>query len=144
MTCKTSVGICDHSTWCYTSSVRVFKTKWFSRWARKQGVEDSALLMAVAEMAAGLVDADLGGHVVKKRIPLAGRGKRGGARCIVAYRSDHHTYFMYGFAKNERDNIDADELEAFRILAADLQHYNAASIARAIEADQLSEVISDA
>jgi hypothetical protein len=71
MACKTSVGICDHSTWCYTSSVRVFKTKWFSRWARKQGVEDAALLMAVAEMAAGLVDADLGGHVVKKRIPLA-------------------------------------------------------------------------
>jgi hypothetical protein len=124
--------------------VRVFKTKWFSRWARKQGVEDAALLTAVAEMAAGLVDADLGGHVVKKRIPLPGRGKRGGARCIVAYWSDHHTFFVYGFAKNERDNIDADELEAFRILAADLQRYDAASIAQAIEADQLSEVISDA
>lgn len=77
--------------------------------------------------------------MVKKRIPLPGRGKRGGARCI-AYQSDHHTFFMYGFAKNERDNIDADELEAFRILAADLQRYDAASIARAIEADQLSEV----
>jgi hypothetical protein len=51
---------------------------------------------------------------------------------------------MYGFAKNERDDIDADELEAFRILAADLQRYDAASIARAVEANQLSEVISDA
>lgn len=99
---------------------------------------------AVAEIAAGLVDADLGGHMVKKRIPLAGRGKRGGARCIVAYQSDHHTFFVYGFAKNERDNIDADELEAFRILAAGLQRYDAASIVRAIESDQLSEVISDA
>ena len=121
--------------------MRVFKTKWFSRWARKQGVDDAALLTAVAEMAAGLVDADLGGHVVKKRIPLQGRGKRGGARCIIAYRTDHHTFFMYGFAKSERDNIDAEELEAFRILAAALQRYDAASIVRAIEADVLSEVI---
>jgi len=124
--------------------VRVFKTKWFSRWARKHGISDAALSTAVAEMAAGLVDADLGGHVVKKRIPLPGRGKRGGARCIVAYQLEQHTFFMYGYAKNERDNIDADELNAFRIFANELQRYDEAMLARAVEAGQLIEVISDA
>ena len=83
-------------------------------------------------------------RVFKTKWSAARSWQRGGARCIVAYRSDHHTFFMYGFAKNERDNIDADELQAFRILATDLQRYDAASIARVIEADQLSEVISDA
>ena len=64
--------------------MRVFKTRFFSRWMRKTELTDSALCRAVAEMAQGLIDADLGGGVVKKRIGLAGRGKRGGARTLVA------------------------------------------------------------
>ena len=64
--------------------MRVFKTRFFSRWMRKTELTDSALCHAVAEMGQGLIDADLGGGVVKKRIGLAGRGKRGGARTLVA------------------------------------------------------------
>lgn len=63
---------------------RVFKTRHFSRWMPKTELTDAALCEAVAEMAQGLIDADLGGGVVKKRVGLAGRGKRGGARTLVA------------------------------------------------------------
>jgi hypothetical protein len=84
---------------------------------RKSGLSDNALLEAVAEMADGLIDADLGGNLVKKRIPLPGRGKSGGARTIVATKFKAHWFFIYGFVKNERDNIDADELKAFQELA---------------------------
>ena len=59
---------------------RVFKTRHFNRWMHKTELTDRALCLAVAEMAKGLFDADLGGGVVKKRVGLAGRGKRGGAR----------------------------------------------------------------
>ena len=55
---------------------RVFKTRHFGRWMRKKELTDDALCAAVMEMAQGLIDADLGCGVVKKRIGLAGRGKR--------------------------------------------------------------------
>ena len=64
--------------------MRVFKTRFFSRWMRKTELIDSALCDAVAEMAQGLIDADLGGGVVKKRIGLAGCGNRSGARTLGA------------------------------------------------------------
>ena len=64
--------------------MRVFKTKHFHRWMRKTELTDQALCEAVAEMARGLIDADLGGGVVKKRVGLAGRGKRGGASSVSA------------------------------------------------------------
>ena len=68
---------------------RVFKTRYFSRWMRKTELSDELLFAAVTEMAQGLIDADLGGGIVKKRVGLSGRGKRGGAR----------TFFVYGFEK---------------------------------------------
>ena len=58
---------------------RVFKTRYFARWMRKTELTNIALYEAVAEMVRGLVDADLGGGVVKKRVALPGRGKSGGA-----------------------------------------------------------------
>ena len=85
--------------------MRAYKTKWFHRWALKEGVTDMSLVAAVSELAAGLVDADLGGYVVKKRAGLHGRGKRGGVRTVVALRHESLTFFIYGFAKNERANI---------------------------------------
>ena len=66
--------------------MRVFKNKVFSKWAAKEGLDDAALLAAVEEMERGLIDADLGGHVVKKRVAIGGRGKSGGARTLLAYK----------------------------------------------------------
>jgi hypothetical protein len=99
---------------------RVFKTHDFQRWMRKTDLLDAALCKAVAEMAAGLIDADLGGGVVKKRVALPGRGKSGGARTLLATNKDTRWFFVFGFAKNERENISANELELLQAIAADL------------------------
>lgn len=99
---------------------RVFKTRHFSRWMRKTELTDGALCVAVAEMAHGLIDADLGGGVVKKRVGLAGRGKRGGARTLVATNRGGRWFFVYGFAKNDRANIADDELEVLQGIAEQL------------------------
>ena len=99
---------------------RVFKTRHFSRWMRKTELTDGALCVAVAEMAHGLIDADLGGGVVKKRVGLAGRGKRGGAKTLVATNRGDRWFFVYGFAKNDRANIADDELEVLQGIAEQL------------------------
>ncbi len=79
--------------------MRVFKTRHFDRWIRKTELTDAALCKAVEEMADGLIDADLGGGVVKKRVGLAGRGKRGGARTLVATNKGNRWFFVFGFEK---------------------------------------------
>ncbi|MEY4980052.1 MAG: hypothetical protein RLZZ352_2322 [Pseudomonadota bacterium] len=99
---------------------RIFKTRHFQRWMRKTELTDQALCCAVAEMVQGLIDADLGGGVLKKRVGLAGRGKRGGARTLVATNKGSLWFFVFGFEKNDRANIDEDEKVAFQSLAADL------------------------
>ena len=76
---------------------RVFKTRYFSRWMRKTELSDELLFAAVTEMAQGLIDADLGGGIVKKRVGLSGRGKRGGARTLVATNKANRWFFVYGF-----------------------------------------------
>lgn len=80
---------------------RVFKTKTFRRWSRKARVGDGALSTAIDEMARGLIDADLGGDVFKKRVPLPGRGKSGGARTIVGSNLDDRWFFLFGFEKKD-------------------------------------------
>jgi hypothetical protein len=121
----------------------IFKTRWFHKWARKEGLADDALLSAVDEINAGLFDADLGGHVIKKRLGLPGRGKRGGIRALVAIRREDKAFFIYGFAKNERANISEKELTALKLLASELLSYNGAVLARAVAANELIEVRSD-
>lgn len=98
---------------------RVFKTRHFSRWMRKTELTDSSLCAAVLEMAQGLIDADIGSGVVKKRVGLAGRGKRSGARTLVATNKGNRWFFLFGFEKNDRANISAKE-EALQCIAQDL------------------------
>ncbi len=87
---------------------------------RKTELTDALLCKAVQEMSQGLIDADLGCGLVKKRVGMAGRGKRGGARTLVATNKNKRWFFVFGFEKNERANIDADELEALQELAKQL------------------------
>lgn len=119
---------------------RVFRTRTFSRWMRRAGLTDARLVACVAEMAEGLIDADLGGRVVKKRIALAGRGKSGSARAIVATNLDDRWYFVFGFAKNERSTIGPAELRALKALAEDLLALDAAAIAAACRAGEIVEI----
>lgn len=100
--------------------LRVFKTRHFQRWMRKTALTDAVLCKAVEEMAAGLIDADLGGGVVKKRVGLAGRGKRSGVRTLVATNKGTRWFFVFGFEKSDRANISAEELEALQAIASDL------------------------
>lgn len=122
---------------------RVFKTRHFSRWMRKTELTDRALCQAVEEMARGLIDADLGGDIVKKRVGLAGRGKRGGARTLVATNKGNRWFFVFGFEKNERANISDEELEALQDVAADLLARTARQLNEAIEDDSLQEICHD-
>lgn len=122
---------------------RVFKTRHFSRWMRKTGLSDQALCGAVEEMACGLVDADLGGGIVKKRVGLAGRGKRGGARTLVATNKGSRWFFVFGFEKNERANISNEELEALQDLAADLLARTARQLDEAVDNRLLQEICHD-
>ena len=91
----------------------------------------------------GLVDADLGGHVYKKRVSLVGRGKRGGARTLIAFRIGETAFFLYGFAKNSRANISDKELKALRLLAGELMGYTEAALSKAAKAGELIEVKDD-
>jgi|LKGT01.1.fsa_nt_gi hypothetical protein len=120
--------------------MQAFKTKAFARWADGEGLGDEALAAAVAEMQQGLIDARLGGQVVKKRVALPGRGKRGSTRTLVAFRQGDKAFFVYGFAKNQRGNINDKELRALKLLAKELLNYPAASLARAMKAGELIEI----
>jgi hypothetical protein len=86
---------------------RVFKTRHFARWMRKSELTDAVLCSAIAEMALGLIDADLGGGVFKKRVAMPGRGKSASARTLVATNKGNRWFFVFGFEKSERANIDA-------------------------------------
>jgi hypothetical protein len=121
--------------------MRIFKTRLFNRWAANEKVTDDALANAVEEMQSGLIDANLGGHVYKKRIAIQGRGKSGGVRTIIVYRVEDKAFFVYGFAKNTRDNIETDELKAFKKLASELLDYSDATIEQSIIEGKLFEVM---
>ena len=122
---------------------RVFKTRHFSRWMRKTELADAALCKAMAEMEQGLIDADLGGGVVKKRVPLPRRGKGGGARTLVATNRGDRWFFVFGFEKNERANISAGELEALQAIAADLLKLTARDLDAQVETGALQEICHD-
>lgn len=91
----------------------MFATRVFDRWARKERVTDAVLIAAVDGADAGLVDANLKGCLIKLRVARPGAGKREGYRTIVAYRSGDRSFFLYGFGKNDRSNIDDGEVDGF-------------------------------
>lgn len=122
----------------------VYKTRWFDRWASKEGLSTASLCAAVNEMSEGLIDADLGGGLVKKRIGRPGQGKSGGYRTLVATNKGTRWMSVFGFPKNERSNVDKDEIEALKKLAAHLLSLTAQAVVKAQSAGELMEVDCDA
>src|SRR5215470_10786157 len=115
--------------------MRAYKIKGFARFQRRERIVDTALVEAILAAERGLVDADLGGGLIKQRIARPGQGKSGGFRTVIAYRRSQRAVFLFGFAKNERANIGDDELEEWRkigqlYLALDEQRVEAAITAR--------------
>ena len=94
--------------------LRVFKNAWFARFARREKIRDAALKDAVARAEKGVIDADLGGGVIKQRLARAGQGKSGGYRSIIIFRKGERAFFVYGFAKSDRENLEPDETAAFK------------------------------
>lgn len=122
------------------SGLRVFKSKWFDRFARKEKVDDTELLKAIVRADHGSVDADLGGGVIKQRIARQGKGKSGGYRTIVLFRHDERAVFMYGFPKNERGNISTNELKQFREAAKHMFALTEDQILKLLEQGDFVEV----
>lgn len=120
--------------------MRVFMTRVFARFARKEGLNDERLCEAIARAERGLVDADLGGNLIKQRVALPGRGRSGGYRTIVAFRTAERSVFLYGFAKNERANIGNSELADLKKLAKLVLGYTDEQIAAAMKETELKEV----
>ena len=120
--------------------MRILKHVAFDKFAQKQGITDATLQGAVKRAEKGQIDADLGGGVIKQRIAREGAGKRGGFRTIIIFRSTERAFFVYGFAKNERDNIRSYETTALKKLAAYLLNLSEKSVEALIEDGAYIEV----
>ena len=123
--------------------MRVFKTKWLARFARRERIPDRRLSEAIERAERGVVDADLGGGLIKQRVAREGQGRSGGYRMMVAYRSRGRAVFLYAFAKNERENIDADEFLSLREIAQGWLAADSDRITHAVADGALQEVVDD-
>ncbi|MCL5796752.1 MAG: type II toxin-antitoxin system RelE/ParE family toxin [Gammaproteobacteria bacterium] len=122
---------------------RVLKTKHFARWMKKTELTDESLCSAVDEMQQGLIDADLGGNLYKKRVGLANRGKRGGARTLLATNLDNRWFFVHGFEKNDKSNITNSERDALHQMASHLLTLTEELLAVQLTISELMEICNE-
>jgi hypothetical protein len=122
------------------NSIRIFTNRWFAKFAQREQIEDAALCEAIARATAGLVDADLGGGLLKQRVARAGQGRSGGFRTIIIFRSGDRAIFVFGFAKKDRANLNKVELKAYQALAKVLLGMTPAQFDGEIAAGELMEV----
>jgi hypothetical protein len=123
--------------------MRIFKTKWLARFARHEGITDESLRDAIARAERGLIDADLGGGLIKQRVARQGQGRSGGYRMLVGYRIKDRAIFILGFAKNERENIEDKELLSLRESAERWLAADAARLQKELELGNLQEINHD-
>ena len=123
--------------------MRIFKAKAAAKFVRRERIADASLREAIQRAERGLIDADLGGGLIKQRVARAGQGRSGGYRMMIAYRTGDRAVFLLGFAKNERDNVSEAEMAALRKLALVWLHASAGGIAVAMEEGVLQEVAND-
>ncbi len=119
----------------------ILKNKAFDEWAKEEKIDDSVLIDAIEELQQGLYEANLGGLVYKKRIPAKGKGKRAGARTIVAYRDNRLAVFMYGYLKSEKIDLSKREKQAFKMLAEKYVQHNEDNLKSAIDSGKLVRVM---
>lgn len=124
--------------------MRVFKTRDFARFARKESIVDERLCEAIQRAERGLIDADLGGGVIKQRVARPGKGRSGGYRTLIAYRTEARAVFVYGFAKSAKDNVSPAELAALRRLATEYLGYDRKQVETHLKDGAWTEVMCDA
>ena len=120
--------------------MRIFKTKWFNKFASKNNIDDSFLIEAIERARNGLIDADLGGGVIKQRIARKGQGKSGGYRSIIIINFGDVAFFVFGFPKNERDNLRQDEEWEYREMAQSLLSMTDKDLSKLLDRGHLVEV----
>jgi hypothetical protein len=123
--------------------MRVYRMKTFRRFQRKEGIGDDELREEIRRAERGLVDAELGGGIIKQRVARRGQGRSAGYRVIIAYRAGARAVFLYGFAKNEKNNIADDELNALRQIAAHLLRASRDDLERMTSDGRLTELDYD-
>lgn len=121
--------------------MKIFVTKPFARFAKREGIEDEKLCEAVRRAEEGGIDANLGGSLIKQRIGRRHGGKAGGFRVLLSFRKDGIAVFLAGFAKSDKENIRADERAMFRKLASVFQSMDLEARAKALESEELVEII---
>ena len=120
--------------------MNVHLSKAFKRMARRGGLTDVHICQAVAEMNTGLIDANLGAGLFKKRIAMPGQGKRGSWRALLGFQTGKKAFFLYLFPKNSRDNIEGDEMKALKRLARYYLTLKPGEIKTALQCGELEEV----
>ena len=123
--------------------MRVFLTKSFVRFQRKERIADAALVEAIKRAERGLVDASLSANLIKQRVGRPGQGRSGGFRTVVAYRIGDRAVFLFGFAKSERSNISAADERDLADFGAQILHLSAAEIRTAVDGGELTEIAYD-
>jgi hypothetical protein len=123
--------------------MRLYKNGWFEKYARKEKIGDQALCEAVRRAERGLVDADLGGGLIKQRVARAGAGRSGGYRVMVFYRAADRAVFVYGFAKSDRANLSRDEVATYHAAAKVVLGLSLAQMTVEVEAGRWTEVRCD-
>ena len=118
----------------------ILKRKDFARWQTKEHLTDTALCKAVKEMEKGLIDADLGGFLYKKRVARSGSGKSGGYRTLLSARLGNRYVFLHGFAKNDRANITQDERKALQFAGITFLELPPMALSKALQSGVLIEV----
>ena len=120
--------------------MRIFKTKWVARYVKRERISDSGLNEAIERAERGIVDANLGDGLIKQRVARPGQGRSGGFRMFVAYRTEERAFFLYAFAKNERENIEDSELQTLRDIGNELLAHGDSVLDEAVRNGKLLEI----
>ncbi len=120
--------------------MRIYKNGWFAKFARKERISDAALSDAIRRAEQGLIDADLGGGLLKQRVARDGEGKSGGYRTLIFFRSGDRAIFVVGFAKSDKANLNALELGALKKAAKEYLAFSQGKIDALVEMESLTEV----
>ena len=115
-------------------------TKWFNKWAKKSKLKDKDLLETIENLKDGLSTADLGSNLFKVRVKRENSGKSSGFRTIVVYKENERAIFLYGFGKNEKENITKTELLYFKKLGNDFLALSPDEIKQLIENKSLFNI----
>ncbi|KHS42198.1 type II toxin-antitoxin system RelE/ParE family toxin [Novosphingobium subterraneum] len=119
---------------------RIYKSRWFAKFASREGISDATLVAAIDQANRGLVDADLGGGLIKQRVAREGGGKSGGYRTLVFFRHEERAIFAFGFSKSQKSNLNAVELKAYKQAAKIVLALTQAQIETEVREERLFEV----